>query len=108
MHCIKVAHSRLLVPAGLPPPEELKGSIEVVLQQLKQDMESKAAALRAVQSKHSGTEALLKSTRSQLQAASDDCKGLQKRIQQCLAQLYHQACSRTASLDDPDSQTLPF
>ena len=96
------------MPAGLPPPEELKGSIEVVLQQLKQDMESKAAALRAVQSKHSGTEALLKSTRSQLQAAEDDCKGLQKRIQRGLAQLYHQACSCTASLEDLVSQKIPF
>ncbi len=81
--------------AGLPQPQELKAAAEVALQHLKQDVDSKAAALRAAQSQHSGTEALLKSARSQLQAASDECKRLQKKIQQGLAQLYNQACGCT-------------
>jgi len=80
-----------LVRAGLPQPEELKAAADAALQRLKQDAESKGAALRAAQSRHSGSDALLKSARSQLQTASEECAGLQHRIQEGLRRLYDQA-----------------
>ena len=96
------------MPAGLPQPQELKAAAEVALQQLKQDLDSKAAALRAAQSKHSGTEALLKSARSQLQAASDECRGLQQKIQQGLAHLYKQACRGNTNVFSPQQHFRHF
>lgn len=56
-------------------------------------MESKQAALRAAQTKHSSTEAQFKAAHAQLQEATQQLDTLKQKLQEGLSRLYNQQVS---------------